>query len=51
MISALLDGSTARQAAQRGNLIGAQAIQVIGDMEGLPNRDQLQTLEASQPTL
>ncbi|MDQ7727348.1 sugar kinase [Halomonas sp. SpR8] len=49
VISALLDGGTARQAAQRGNLIGAQAIQVIGDMEGLPNRNQLKTLEASQP--
>ncbi|BBI60955.1 2-ketogluconate kinase [Vreelandella sulfidaeris] len=45
VISALLDGRTARQAAQRGNLIGAQAIQVVGDMEGLPNRERLQALE------
>ncbi len=49
VISALLDGCTARQAAQRGNLVGAQAIQVVGDMEGLPNREQLQALEAVQP--
>ncbi|MBR9902849.1 MAG: sugar kinase [Gammaproteobacteria bacterium] len=50
VISALLDGYKARQAAQRGNLIGAQAIQVIGDMEGLPNRKRLQALEAEQPS-
>ncbi|GEN27671.1 sugar kinase [Halovibrio variabilis] len=49
VISALLDGGTARQAVQRGNLIGAQAIQVVGDMEGLPNREQLQALEAYPP--
>ncbi|MEA2118235.1 sugar kinase [Halovibrio sp. HP20-50] len=49
VISALLDGGTARQAVQRGNLIGAQAIQVVGDMEGLPNRQQLQALEANPP--
>ena len=50
VISGLLDGCSARQAAQRGNLIGAQAIQVVGDMEGLPNRQQLQALETDQPT-
>ncbi|OAZ99091.1 sugar kinase [Halomonas sp. G11] len=50
VISALLDGCSARQAAQRGNLIGAQAVQVIGDMEGLPGRERLQVLEAEQPT-
>lgn len=49
VISALLDGETARQAVQRGNLIGAQAIQVVGDMEGLPNREQLQALETYPP--
>lgn len=51
VVSALLDGYSARHATQRGNLIGAQAIQVVGDMEGLPNRNQLHTLEASQPTV
>jgi 2-dehydro-3-deoxygluconokinase/dehydrogluconokinase len=51
VISTLLDGGTARQAAQRGNLIGAQAIQVVGDMEGLPDRQQLQALEANQQAL
>lgn len=50
VISALLDGGSARQAAMRGNLIGAQAIQVIGDMEGLPNRERLRALEARKPT-
>lgn len=46
VISALLDGRSAQQAAQRGNLIGAQAVQVIGDMEGLPTRERLNELEA-----
>lgn len=50
VISALLDGCSAHQAAQRGNLIGAQAIQVVGDMEGLPNREQLRALEADDST-
>ena len=50
VISALLDGRSACQAAMRGNLIGAQAIQVVGDMEGLPDRERLSTLEADQPT-
>ena len=50
VVSALLDGRSARQAVMRGNLIGAQAIQVIGDMEGLPDRERLSMLEAGQPT-
>jgi 2-dehydro-3-deoxygluconokinase/dehydrogluconokinase len=29
----------------RGNLIGAQAVQVLGDMEGLPSRARLNELE------
>ncbi|MGO2006660.1 sugar kinase [Vreelandella alkaliphila] len=44
-ISALLDGLTPQQALNRGNLVGAQAVQVVGDMEGLPSRQQLQALE------
>ncbi|HCR97574.1 MULTISPECIES: sugar kinase [Halomonas] len=44
-ISALLDGLTARDALKRGNLVGAQAVQVVGDMEGLPTRDKLEQLE------
>lgn len=47
VISALLDGLSADKALQRGNLIGAQAIQVRGDMEGLPTRQKLQSLELS----
>ncbi|WP_447893639.1 sugar kinase [Vreelandella sp. GE22] len=44
-ISALLDGLSPQQALARGNLVGAQAVQVVGDMEGLPTREQLQALE------
>lgn len=44
-ISALLDGLTPQKALKRGNLVGAQAVQVVGDMEGLPTRDKLQQLE------
>ncbi|SDN83328.1 sugar kinase [Vreelandella arcis] len=48
VISALLDGLSTREALQRGNLVGALAVQVRGDMEGLPDRTQLETL-ASTP--
>lgn len=41
VISALLEGLTIQQAVARGNQIGAFAIQVVGDMEGLPTRAQL----------
>lgn len=41
VISALLEGKTLRQAVQRGNKIGSLAIQVLGDSEGLPTREQL----------
>jgi dehydrogluconokinase len=41
VISARLEGLSWPQALARGNWIGAQAIQVIGDMEGLPRRAQL----------
>ncbi|TFH84853.1 sugar kinase [Billgrantia azerbaijanica] len=47
VISALLDGRSPREAVRRGNLIGAQAVQVIGDMEGLPRRERLAELEAN----
>ncbi|PRY66252.1 2-dehydro-3-deoxygluconokinase/dehydrogluconokinase [Vreelandella songnenensis] len=45
IISALLDGLAPRQALERGNLVGAQAVQVVGDMEGLPDRATLESLE------
>ncbi|MDW7748182.1 sugar kinase [Halomonas sp.] len=48
VISALLDGLSPREALSRGNLIGALAVQVRGDMEGLPDRTRLNEL-ASTP--
>ncbi|MGY5954858.1 sugar kinase [Kosakonia sp. BK9b] len=41
VISALLEGKTLVDAVRRGNTIGALAIQVPGDSEGLPTREQL----------
>lgn len=41
VISALLEGRSLHQAVTRGNKIGALAIQVQGDSEGLPTREQL----------
>ena len=51
VISALLEGRSMEQAVARGNRIGALAIQVIGDSEGLPTRAELDRLEqaAEQP--
>lgn len=48
VISALLEGRPVRAAVRRGNLLGAQAVQVLGDMEGLPDRETLSTLEAAR---
>jgi 2-dehydro-3-deoxygluconokinase len=41
LISALLEGEPIEHAVARGNRVGAFAIQVIGDMDGLPTRAQL----------
>lgn len=41
VISGVLEGLPLPQAVARGNRIGAFAIQVVGDMEGLPTRAQL----------
>lgn len=41
VISALLEGGTLHDAVCRGNFIGARAIQVIGDSEGLPTKSAL----------
>ena len=41
LISALLEGLPADQAAGRGNQIAALVIQQIGDSEGLPTREQI----------
>ena len=51
LISALLEGLPLAQALERANLVGAFAIQVAGDMEGLPTRAQLDAaLEANKST-
>lgn len=41
VISALLEGLSPRAATQRGAWIGARAVQVLGDSEGLPTRAEL----------
>lgn len=41
VISGRLEGLAWPAAVARGNWIGAQAVQVVGDMEGLPMRHQL----------
>lgn len=45
--SAWLEGLSLEDAARRGAAIGAMAIQLAGDNEGLPTRDQLQAFQAS----
>lgn len=45
VISALLEGLPVTQAVARGNRIGAFAVQVVGDMDGLPTRAQLEAAE------
>ena len=44
VISARLEGLSWSQALARGNWIGAQQVQVVGDIEGLPHRRQLPPL-------
>ncbi len=44
VISALLEGKTMLEAVRRGNAIGALAIQMPGDSEGLPTRSELGAL-------
>lgn len=41
VISALLDGLSVPEAVRRGAWIGARAVQVLGDSEGLPTRAEL----------
>ena len=41
LVSALLEGKTVPEAVRRGSWIGARAVQVLGDTEGLPTRAQL----------
>lgn len=42
VISALLEDRSVAEAVRRGAWIGARAVQVLGDTEGLPTRAQLQ---------
>jgi sugar/nucleoside kinase (ribokinase family) len=42
LISALLEGRSVAEAGKRGAWIGARAVQVLGDTEGLPTRAQLE---------
>jgi len=42
VISALLAGRPLRRAVERGSWIGARAVQVLGDTEGLPTREELE---------
>ena len=42
VISALLEGVPLRRAVERGAWIGARAVQVVGDTEGLPTRQELE---------
>ena len=41
VVSALLEGKSVPEAVRRGAWIGARAVQVLGDTEGLPTRAQL----------
>ena len=41
VISGMLEGLTVHDAVRRGAWIGARAVQVLGDTEGLPTRDEL----------
>ena len=41
VVSALLEGRTVPEAVRRAAWIGARAVQVLGDTEGLPTRAQL----------
>lgn len=41
VVSALLEGRSVPDALRRGAWIGARAVQVLGDTEGLPTRDDL----------
>jgi len=45
-VTALLEGKTLKEAARRGAAIGALAIMVAGDNEGLPTRDKLEAFMA-----
>jgi 2-dehydro-3-deoxygluconokinase len=43
VVSALLEGRSVGDAVRRGAWIGARAVQVLGDTEGLPTRAELES--------
>ncbi|HEV8315408.1 MAG TPA: sugar kinase [Burkholderiaceae bacterium] len=45
VVSALLEGRAVQDAVRRGAWIGARAVQVLGDTEGLPTRAQLDAVK------
>jgi 2-dehydro-3-deoxygluconokinase len=47
-LSALLDGEDVAGRLQRGTVMGAFAVSTAGDWEGLPSRDELELLAATQ---
>lgn len=48
-VSGMLEGLGPEAAVRRGNLLGSAAVQVPGDMEGLPDRNGLAALELRAP--
>ncbi|MNC56549.1 2-dehydro-3-deoxygluconokinase [compost metagenome] len=50
LISGLLDGLPVGEAVRRGNAIGALAVTVPGDMEGLPTRELLEAFMTVSPS-
>lgn len=48
VVSALLEGLDFAAAAARGNAIGARVVQFPGDCDGLPTRDELESLLATR---
>ncbi|UOQ45069.1 sugar kinase [Halobacillus salinarum] len=50
VISRLLEGGSIREAAERGNAVGAFVVQMNGDVEGVPTRTQLDQFIDSENT-
>ncbi|VWX62708.1 Glyoxylate/hydroxypyruvate reductase B (modular protein) [Burkholderiales bacterium 8X] len=49
LVSALLEGRSVPEAVRRGAWIGARAVQVLGDTEGLPTRAELDASGIESP--
>lgn len=48
-ISGRLEGGDSRKAARRGNFVGAQVVQAVGDSEGLPQKADVIAMESGRP--